>query len=379
MKASEHIKQANRIVIKVGSALLMDLNSGDINTNWINSLSDDINFLFQKKKEVVLVSSGATALGRKSLGIEPSISPADLNLDLKQAAAAIGQIMLSETYHEAFARHDITVGQVLLTPHDTENRRSHLNARATIEKLIENEVLPIINENDTVSTSQVRFGDNDRLAARVAQMIKADLLIQLSTTDGFYTSDPNKSNYSKLLEEISHITDEHYTMAGDAAAGVSTGGMRSKLDAAQIAMSSGTHMILTKGSIDHPIQTLIEEKNKATVFVAKDNPVNSRKRWILAHITPKGQAIIDQGASKALLSGKSLLPAGVQSVAGEFERGDAINIVDENGKTLAIGLSAYNLEESQKIIGKKSEEFLSVLGYAGRDVLVHRDDLVLQD
>jgi len=378
MRPDQAIKTAKRIVIKVGSVLLTDESTGDLRRDWLKSLVADVNNLIKDGKEVVIVSSGSIALGRKALNISKDQAPSSIPLDMKQAAAATGQIKLLQAYHKAFEEHGIDVGQVLLTPHDTENRRSHLNARATINKLLEQGIVPVINENDTVSTAEIRFGDNDRLAARVAQMIAADLLIQLSTTDGLYTSNPDQNEGAEHIPLIEELNDDYYAMAGDARIGLSVGGMKSKLEAARIATSAGTAMIISSGVSPHPLQAL-EHGARSTLFKAQEQSASSRKKWIMAHVDPKGSVEIDRGAEKALKEGKSLLPAGVTGIEGVFSRGDAVIVITASGKPIAIGLIAYNHEDARQIMGRQSSEIENILGYTGRDVLIHRDDLVLQD
>lgn len=377
MSAQQKISEANRIVVKVGSALLVDQSTGALHKGWLQSLTDDLFELHSQGKDIILVSSGSIALGRKALNISQTVAPSSIPLESKQAAASVGQINLMQAYYAAFKSKGITVGQILLTPADTENRRAHLNARSTFSKLLEAGIVPVINENDSVATAEIRFGDNDRLAARVAQMVEADVLIQLSTTDGLYTEDPAISKKAKHIPVVEKLTQDYFDMAGDAVAGLSTGGMISKLEAARLATSAGTAMIIARGTDMHPVQALLNG-GRCTLFDAEDKPGPARKRWIATHVKSKGSIIIDDGALKALRSGKSLLPAGVRRVSGDFVRGDAVSIVTEDGKTVGIGLCAYDNGEALQIIGKKSAEIQTILGYAGRDELIHRDDLVLQ-
>lgn len=375
--AKEKIDQARRIVVKVGSALLVDQATGKLHEGWLKALAQDIAALHAKGKEIVIVSSGSIALGRNKLNLSRNVSPTSIPLEAKQAAASVGQIALMQSYYNAFKSFDITIGQILLTPADTENRRAHLNARSTLSKLLEERIVPIINENDSVATAEIRFGDNDRLSARVAQMIEADLLIQLSTTDGLYTADPREDKKAKHIPFVEKLDSDHINMAGDAVPGLSTGGMITKLEAAKLATSAGTSMIITKGVQDHPLRALIDG-GKCTVFAAQDAPAPSRKRWIATHVKPSGSVTIDEGALKALKSGKSLLPAGVKYISGSFVRGDAVKVLNLDGQQVGVGLSAYDNGEALQIIGKNSKEIQSILGYAGRDELIHRDDLVLQ-
>lgn len=366
------INGAKRIVIKIGSALVTDEKSGTAREDWLSTLAADITKL--KDKEIIIVSSGAIALGRKSMGISWTDRPSIIPLELKQAAAASGQVILSKTYEDVFAKHGMKTAIVLLTPRDTEERRSHLNARATLGALLDRGIIPVINENDTVSTAEIRFGDNDRLAARVAQMAGADLLIQLSTTDGLYTADPRIDSSATHIPLVETLSDDHFGMAGDALPGLSTGGMKSKLEAARLCVNAGVTMMIAKGVHDHPLSDM----PRATIFRAADTRANARKRWIQTHVKPSGTFTVDDGACAALKGGKSLLPAGVRTVDGDFERGDAVAIVDLNGKRLGIGLSAYSASDAAKIAGRKSAEIADILGFARGDALIHRDDMALQ-
>ena len=374
MTPRELIKNSNRIVIKIGSALLVNEQSSTVRQNWLQSVANDIATLIKQGKEVCVVSSGAVALGRKDLGIKHTNRPSSIILEKKQAAAALGQIEMSKAYSAAFAIHKIKAALVLLSPRDTEERQSHLNARATLLTLMENKSVPIINENDTVSTAKIRFGDNDRLSARVAQMIGAELLIQLSTTDGLYTADPSQDKTAKHIPLVEDLTKDIFKMAGDAPAGLSTGGMKTKLEAAQIATNAGVHMIITSGSPLSPISNI----EKATIFKASEKPVSARKKWISSHVKAEGSLILDDGAVKALKAGKSLLPAGVIEVIGNFKHGDAIEVMDKNNTKLGLGLASYNANEARMIIGHKSSDIADVLGYYRGDELIHRSNLVLQ-
>ncbi len=370
------IGQSKLIIVKIGSALLVDGEKG-LRTDWLAALAEDVIALKKAGKAVLIVTSGSIALGRKSMGLDHNTSSSSISLELKQGAAAVGQIALMQAYINVFAAHGTTVAQILLTPSDTENRQSHLNARATIHALLENGLIPIINENDTVSTAEIRFGDNDRLASRVAQMIGADLVIQLSTTDGLYTADPRVDSSATHIPLVEKLSPEYFAMAGDALAGVSTGGMKSKMEAARIATESGVHMMIAKGTDDHALKNVCDGVAKATIFMASDQPRTARKNWILAHVKPKGTIYLDDGACKALLSGKSLLPAGVKKIEGEYERGDAVKICNLSGSTLGIGISTYDAPSTRQIAGRKSAEIPEILGYSRGDELIHRDDLVL--
>ena len=376
MKAQTLIAQSKTIIIKIGSALLVDAQKG-LNKEWLAALAEDIVALKKSGKSVLVVTSGAIAMGRNAMGLDHSTPSSSVALELKQGAAAVGQIALMQSYINAFAAHGVNVAQILLTPADTENRRSHLNARATIHALLEKNIIPVVNENDTVSTTEIRFGDNDRLAARVAQMIGADLLIQLSTTDGLYTADPRIDPSAEHVPVVEKLSHEHTAMAGDALAGVSTGGMKSKIEAARIATESGVHMMIAKGTEAHALKHVCDGSAKLTVFLASELPRNARKKWIAAHVKPKGTIYLDDGACKALIGGKSLLPAGIKNVEGEFDRGDAVKIANMQGGTVGLGISTYDAESTRKIAGRKSAEIAQILGYSRGDELIHRDDLVL--
>jgi len=366
MNASEALKNAKRIVIKIGSALLTNETCEELNQSRVDGMAKGIHALTEDGKEVVIVSSGAVALGRKALGIAPDMPPDDIRLEQKQAASAVGQPHVFTGYHKAFEKLGVTVAQVLLTMEVTESRRMHLNARETLQALMSKNIIPIVNENDTVLTQEIRFGNNDGLAVRVAQMIEADTIILLTTTEGLHTQDPNKNPDAAHIPLVEKITDEHIKMAGDALPGLSTGGMKSKIEAAQAATRAGISLIIAR-----------ELDGLCTLFKAQGNAPNARKRWIATHMQPKGCVTIDDGALKALQNGKSLLPIGVKEVEGSFERGDAVSIKTENGQEVAIGLSAYSAQDAQKIIGHKSEDFKIILGYLGRDELIHRNDMVL--
>ena len=346
---------ARRLIVKIGSALLVDDDTGQIRTDWLTGLGADIARLKARGTEVVIVSSGAIAVGRTHLKLKPG----NLALEQKQAAAATGQIRLAHAWQETLAAHDITVAQILLTPSDTEERRRHLNARATIDTLLAMGAVPVINENDTVATEEIRYGDNDRLAARVAQMISADTLVLLSDVDGLYTADPRGDNGARLIAEVAEITPEIAAMAGRAPAGYSSGGMITKLDAAKIAMAAGCAMAITDGK---PADALAR--------------LEARKRWIAGAVTAAGTITIDDGAAAALRAGKSLLPAGITHVDGIFDRGDTIAVMTADGRIAGRGLSAYSSADAVLIIGRKSRDIEDILGYRGRDEMIHRDDLV---
>jgi glutamate 5-kinase len=369
---AQTLAAARRLIVKIGSALLVDEASGNIRRAWLDALMSDVARCRERGQEVLLVSSGAIAVGRRHLGLT---GPA-LKLEEKQAAAATGQIRLAHAYQEALARHGITVAQILLTPDDTEERRRHLNARATLNQLLALGAVPVINENDTVATAEIRFGDNDRLAARVAQMVSADALVLLSDIDGLYTADPRKDGRAVLIPEVRELTPEIEAMAGAAPAGYSSGGMVTKLAAARIAMAAGCRMVIAMGKTMHPLAA-IEAGAAATWFIPSAEPLTARKRWIAGALNPMGVLTLDDGAASALRRGGSLLPAGIVAVEGAFERGDAVIIRTRAGAEIGRGLVAYACEEARRIARHKSGEIAAILGYRGRDEVVHRDDLVL--
>ncbi|MEM8834123.1 MAG: glutamate 5-kinase [Pseudomonadota bacterium] len=376
MKPRDLIEQSKRIVIKIGSALLTDEKTGTIKQEWLQSIADDLAAWQKDGKEIVIVSSGAIALGRKSIGIDYTNTPSSIPLELKQAAASVGQIEIVKGFDVAFEKHDIPTALILLNPKDTEERRAHLNARATIHTLLEKKHIPVINENDTVSTAEIRFGDNDRLAARVAQMIGADLLIQLSTIDGLYDSNPETDKNAQHILLVETIDDAIEQMAGEAKPGLSTGGMKSKLKAAKIAMQAGVHMVITDGTKNNALSALMDDA-RATIFKASEKPLSARKKWISSHVHPEGSLTLDEGAINALKNGKSLLPSGVIKISGDFTFGEAVEISDVEGHILAVGITKYSADEARHIIGKKSSDIAPLLGYSRGDELIHRDDLVL--
>ena len=373
MKKNNLIQKSKRIVIKIGSALLIDKNKGGLKNKWLETLALDICNLIKLKKEVVVVSSGSIALGKKQLELK-----SNLTLDEKQAAAATGQISLAHAWKEVMQEHGLNVAQILLAPDDTETRRKHLNARATLIKLLELGVIPVINENDTVSTEEIKFGDNDRLAARVAQMCSADLLILLSDINGLYSSDPNKNKNATLVSEITEISREIEAMAGPAHSRISSGGMITKIEAAKISMNAGCHMIICDGRLDNPLLKLHDSQTVFSWFKAKDNPLNLRKQWISGALQVKGKITIDDGATKAITKGYSILPAGIVSTEGVYEKGDLIKIIDQNKTFIGTGLTHFNNSEVELIKGSKSENIETILGYRGKDEVVHRDDLVIE-
>jgi glutamate 5-kinase len=363
---------ARRLVVKIGSALLVEEPDGAIRRAWLDALADDVAALLRRGAEVMLVSSGAIAVGRRHLGLPTG----PLKLEEKQAAAATGQIMLAHAYQETLARHDITVAQVLLTLDDTEQRRRHLNARSTLTTLLRLGTVPVINENDTVATSEIRFGDNDRLAARVAAMLSADTLVLLSDIDGLYTGDPRRDPAARLIAEITEITPSIEAMAGEAPPGYSSGGMVTKLAAARIAIAAGCRMAIADGRCLNPLAALADGA-ACSWFLPSAGPLTARKTWIAGSLKACGAFRVDAGALAALKAGKSLLPAGVSAVEGEFDRGDAVLVLDAEGREVARGLSAYASADARAILGHKSREIERLLGYRGRDEMIHRDDLVL--
>jgi glutamate 5-kinase len=364
---------AKRIVVKIGSSLLVDRASGTLKANWLAALADDIAALRAAGKDVIVVSSGAIALGRNVLKLPKGA----LKLEDSQAAASVGQIDLAHAYEEAFRARSLVAAQVLLTLGDTEERRRYLNARNTMTTLLKLGAVPVVNENDTVATTEIRYGDNDRLAARVASMMSADCLVLLSDVDGLYTAPPGAGVNARRLEEVTDITPEIEAMAGDVGSELSKGGMVTKIEAAKIAVAAGTHMVIASGRVMHALEPL-SRRGTGTWFIARQDPVTSRKRWIAGTLEPRGAVTVDQGAAKALASGKSLLPAGVTRVEGSFERGDAVVIRNGEGSEIGRGLTAYDHEEANAIIGRKSGEIEDILGYFGRAELIHRDDMVLQ-
>lgn len=360
-----------RLVIKIGSSLLMN-KDGRLDRDWLSGLAEDIVALHSAGQQVLIVTSGAIAIGSRVLGINPRRS----RLEELQAAAAAGQVQLVHAYQEALGEHGISAAQVLLTLEDTENRRRFLNARGTLGKLLEHRVVPVINENDTVATEEIRYGDNDRLAARVAQLVMADGLVLLSDVDGFYTSDPGKNPDAKHIPSVTHISDELFAMAGETRSSIGRGGMATKLQAARIATHAGCSTIIASGAVARPLQALANG-GKCTVFKAERTPTAARKQWLAGILEVCGELHLDPGAAAALAKGKSLLPVGLVEVVGNFRRGDAVTLVDANGQELGRGLAAYASEEATEIIGCRSEQIEAKLGYRGRTVIVHRDDLVL--
>jgi glutamate 5-kinase len=361
-----------RLTIKIGSALLVDGKTGKLRQAWLQSLAEDIAALKAEGRDVVIVSSGAISLGRRLLKLDALSLP----LEQSQAAASAGQIALSQAWAEALSAHGIITGQILITPNITEERRYYLNARTTISTLLSLGAVPIINENDSVATAEIRYGDNDRLSARVATMIEADLLVLLSDIDGLYTAPPARDPDAKHLPHVASITPAIEAMAGGAASHLSRGGMTTKIEAGKIATLAGTAMIIAKGTEAHPLRTL-REGGRHTLFDAVQSPAAARKRWIMGTLGVAGQLHVDAGAAQALRGGKSLLPIGVTRVAGEFSRGDAVSVVDPDGVEIARGLVGLDSDEAALVKGKKSQAVIEMLGVGHRGEIIHRDNLVL--
>ncbi len=360
------------MVVKVGSALLVDADTGRINRSWLETLVEDLLRLRKRGQRVILVSSGAIALGRRRLGLKHGV----LRLEESQAAAAVGQIRLAHAYKELLEGLDVIVAQVLLTLEDSERRRRYLNARATLETLLELGALPVINENDTVATAEIRYGDNDRLAARVAQMVGAECLVLLSDVEGLYSADPNREPGARFIHEVRQLTPEIEAMAGRPLSQLGSGGMSAKIAAARIALAAGCHMCIAAGSHRHPLRR-IEEGADCTWFVPTASPATARKQWIAGTLRPLGAITIDAGALRALLEGRSLLPAGVTAARGRFDRGDTVSVLDAAGQEVARGIIAYSDGDAARIMGRRSSEIVEILGFRGRDEMIHRDDLVL--
>lgn len=371
-KRTPNLSTAKRIVIKLGSSLVADAGKGAARAKWMSALAEDITALHTQGTEVILVSSGAVALGRKLTGQ----TDRKLNLEEKQAAAAAGQPLLIQAWSQAFAKYGINVAQVLLTLEDSERRNRYLNARATFSTLLKHKLIPIVNENDTVATAELKFGDNDRLAARVAVMTAADTLVLFSDIDGLYDRNPHQHKDAQHIARIEAITPEIMAMGGDAASGLSSGGMRTKLEAASMTMAAGCHMVIAKGDVQHPLQQLIAG-DRASWFIAATKPQLARKHWIATSVQSRGAVIVDEGAEAALKKGKSLLPAGVKKIEGQFERGDTITVKSHLGVILARGIAGYDSMEAARIMGHKTSAIEALLGYAGRDTLIHRDDLAM--
>ncbi len=370
MSTKNPLLTAKRLVLKIGSSLLVNETTGQVKNTWLNALADDILAARERGQQVIIVTSGAVAVGRRALGLPTG----KLLLPQKQASAAVGQIRLAHYYQEVLGERGLKVAQILLTLDDSEDRKRYLNARNTLNTLLDLGIIPVINENDTVATSEIKVGDNDRLAARVAQMASADALVIFSDIKGLYTANPRKDPSAKLIPVVEKLTPEIEAMADGAGSAVGTGGMATKLMAARLCMEAGCDMAIALGSELHPL-TRMEKTGEGTWFLADKSPISARKAWIGGAIKPRGTLVLDAGAVKALDKGKSLLPAGIKAVKGSFERGDAVTLEDENGLFLGKGLTAYNARDAKAIAGKHSNEIESILGYHGQDEIIHRDDL----
>ena len=362
----------NRIVVKIGSALLVDQRAGRLKRAWLDSLTADLARHAARGAEIVVVSSGSIALGRTVL----KLPKGPLRLEDSQAAAAVGQIALARAWSEALGAHKISAGQILLTLGDTEERRRYLNARATLARLLALKAVPVVNENDTVATQEIRYGDNDRLAARVASMVEADCLVLLSDIDGLYTAPPGLDPNATLIPVVERVTASIEGMAGDAASEHSRGGMKTKVEAARIATGAGVHMLIASGHVDSPL-SVVEAGGRCTWFLAQDNPAQARKRWIAGVLAPRGAIHVDAGAASALNRGRSLLPAGVVRIEGHFSRGDAVIVRAPAGVEVARGLVSYDSADANRLRGRPSAEIEEILGFKGRAAIIHRDDLVL--
>jgi glutamate 5-kinase len=371
-RANSRLAKARRVVVKIGSALLVEPSTGRVNRGWLETLASDVAAMRGRGQEVVIVSSGAIALGRRQLALPAG----KLKLEESQAAAAVGQIRLAHAWKEVLEQHDFSVAQVLLTLGDTEERRRYLNARNTLTTLLRLGAIPVINENDTVATAEIRYGDNDRLAARVAQMVSADCVVLLSDVDGLYTADPSRDRAARFVPEVERITPEIEAMAGGSSSDVGSGGMATKVMAARIAVAAGCHLCVTIGHEQHPLRRILGGA-RCTWFMADASPVTVRKQWIAGMLKPAGELHVDAGAARALRDGRSLLPAGITDVQGRFDRGDAVVVRDPDGLEIARGLTAYSGEDARRIRGRRSQELEALLGYRGRDEVIHRDDLVL--
>ena len=373
MSSGSHLMAAHRVIIKIGSALLVDQEMGAVNRRWLAALANDVARCRARGQEVVIVSSGAIAVGRRHLGL----GTGQLRLEESQAAAATGMVRLAHAYQEVLAEHNLTLAQVLITLDDSENRRRYINARNTLETLLKLGAVPLINENDTIATDEIRFGDNDRLASRVAVMVSADVLVLLSHVDGLYDKDPTENDDANHIAEVQgEISTAVQGMVGKSMSYDGSGGMLTKLEAARIAMAAGTRMAIADGTELNPLKR-IEEGALCTWFLPDANPKTARKRWIASALKPAGTIVIDDGALGALNDGKSLLPAGVIDIQGRFERGDAVVVTAHDGREIARGITAYSANDARRIMGNKTSEIEGILGYRGRDEMVHRDDLVL--
>ena len=365
-----YIDKFKKIVIKIGSSILID-EKGKPKKTWLREFVKDVDFLVSKKKKVIIVSSGAIAFGCEFLGIKKR----GLKIDKSQAVASIGQIELMDFYKRSFEKNGIKISQILLTLDDTEQRRRSINAKRTIDNLLAMEIVPIVNENDTTATTEIKYGDNDRLASRVAQIIGADCLILLSDVDGLYTDNPKKNKETKLIKTVNEIDENVKKYATRTENIYGSGGMKTKIEAAKICQLAGCYMVIANGNCNNPIKKIIQSQ-KCTWFLPKVSKLDARKQWIIGSVAPKGEVIIDQGAAKAINNGKSLLPAGVKKVNGVFEKGDHILVKDQNNVECARGLTSFSSIEVEKIKGSHSSKIKNILGYSSREEIIHKDDLV---
>ena len=369
---AERLLGAKRIVVKIGSALFVDQQTGTLDRPWLDALCEDVANLVRAGKDVVIVSSGAVALGARELGLDAKRA----RLEDSQACAAAGQIVLAHAYQEILRGYGIKTAQVLLTLDDSESRKRYLNATRTLLTLLRHRVVPVVNENDTVATQELRYGDNDRLAARVAQMVSAECLVILSDIDGLYTANPQTDANAEHIPEVTRLKPSMFDAAGGPGSSHGSGGMRTKLDAARIAMGAGCRMAIASGRVMRPLDALAHGA-RATWFLPQATPSAARKQWIAGTLKPKGSIRVDAGAERALAAGRSLLPAGVVEVDGNFERGDAVRVLAPDGAELGRGIVGYSADESRAIAGRRSKEIEAILGYRGRDEMIHRDDLAL--
>ncbi len=372
--SAARLAESQRVVLKIGSALIVDQQSGALHRAWLDALCEDVAAMHASGQEVIIVSSGAIALGATELGV--NIGRA--RLQESQAAAATGQIQLAHAYHEILGRHNITASQVLLALDDSDSRRHYLNAQKTLLTLLKCRAVPVVNENDPIATQEIRYGDNDRLAARVAQMVSADCLVLLSDVDGLYSSDPRTNADAEHIPEVTELTKAHWDMAGGPGSDHGSGGMRTKLEAARIAMGAGCRMLIAPGQASRPIEA-VKAGTRVTWFLPSSTPRAARKQWIAGTLQPKGSLTIDDGARAALKAGKSLLPVGVIQIDGDFDRGDTVQVIDHHGAEVGRGLIAYGASDARAIAGKRSDAIAEILDYRGRDEMIHRDDLVLTD
>ena len=367
-----NLENTKRIVIKIGSSLLFQEDNNKLNEKWLLSLAQDIHYLNEKNKEVIIVTSGAIALGAKDLDLDKN----EMKLDINQAISSVGQIHLMSSYKKAFEKNELKISQILLTLDDTEQRRRSINARRTIDTLLKMGIVPIVNENDTIATSEIKYGDNDRLASRVAQITSSDCLILLSNVNGLYSSDPKNNDKIKLISEITEINKDIEKMVGNSVSKLGKGGMKTKILAAKTAMSAGCHMAITNGTINNPIRALFKNR-PCTWFKPNRTPLAARKQWIVGTMKPIGTIVIDNGAVNALKKGGSLLPAGITEVNGNFMRGDVISILSKENQEIGLGLAGYSSDDAIKIMGHKSNEIAQILNYSFREEIIHKDDLVL--